>query len=192
PREARIRRGGVAGGEASRNPSETQSYAASPPSSTYSGPKIAGSEGGFIGLVTGLGVFVILSGLGFWLYIRLRRNRRRGAAEGAFPDARGATMGSGGSNYGQGGNGNRGWARAADEDDAFEMPSHSAFGEGGGYQSTALDDALSPGERKQWLNPSTMSLDYEGGYAASADNLTPRDPFRDDYKDDGKEGRVSR
>lgn len=50
----------------------------SPPTSNYQNgvPKIAGSEGGFIGLIVGLGVLVIVAGLGIWFLLRRRRQHR--------------------------------------------------------------------------------------------------------------------
>lgn len=163
-------------------------FAAAPPSSTYRGPKIAGSEGGFIGLVTGLGIVVILAGLGFWLFHRRRQNNRRRDAEYAGSGARGTTGGST-STRGQG----QGWGRAADEDDdAFEMP--PSFGTAGLQSSTTdFTEGSSAGERKQWLNPSTMSLDYrQGAYAGSTESVATEDnPFSDavEQQSDGREAR---
>lgn len=49
------------------------------------------------------------------------------------------------------------------------------------------------GERRKWLNPSTMSLDtgdYRGDFAGSRDDMdgSSQDPFRDDVKDVKDEG----
>ncbi|KAM0756314.1 hypothetical protein T439DRAFT_376528 [Meredithblackwellia eburnea MCA 4105] len=178
PIQRLVRRGGVAAGEQSRNPSDT-TYAASPPSSTYTGPKIAGSKGGFIGLVTGLGIFCILVALGVWLVRRRRRNKLNSKLHSAFPDSRGASAGVPSRDIR-----GRGWGRAGDGDemddgDAFEMPSQ-------GYtpSTTSFGPPSGVGEGRKWLNPSTMSLDndYNRAHAASGENLVDENPFRDDVK----------
>ncbi|GAA6036953.1 hypothetical protein JCM8097_005476 [Rhodosporidiobolus ruineniae] len=96
-------RGGAAAGDPSHNPSAS-TYAATPPSSTYTGPKVAGTYGGFVGVLVGAGIFVlvVLAILALLRYRSIRRKNRQ-AGEAA----------------GQGGV--RDWA--AENDDAFEMPS---------------------------------------------------------------------
>lgn len=76
-----------------------------PPSSTYKGPKVAGTYGGFVGVLVGVGIFVLLVLAGFILvrYRQLRRKATQGGDEG----------------YERGG----AWAA----DDAFELPTHQAL-----------------------------------------------------------------
>lgn len=71
------RRGGAAGGDGSYYTDTTQTYATVPPKSTYSGPTINGSAGGFFGLLFGLLAFVTIIGGGIWLLLRRRRNIKR-------------------------------------------------------------------------------------------------------------------
>ncbi|GAA5978708.1 hypothetical protein JCM10908_004454 [Rhodotorula pacifica] len=73
-------RGGVAGGDAGKNPSQT-SYANEPPKSTY--PTVAGSYGGFVGVFVGTGIFILIV-LACLMLLRVRSMRRQAAArEGA-------------------------------------------------------------------------------------------------------------
>ncbi|BGP22611.1 hypothetical protein Rt10032_c08g3479 [Rhodotorula toruloides] len=97
-------RGGVAGGDPSKNPSDS-TYAAIPPSSTYKGPEVAGTYGGFVGVLVGVGVFVLLILAGFML-VRYRQLKRKAVQ-------------SGGEGYERGG----AWVA----DDAFELPTHQAL-----------------------------------------------------------------
>ncbi|GAA5891539.1 hypothetical protein JCM5296_004249 [Sporobolomyces johnsonii] len=109
------RRGGVAAGDSSRNPSDT-TYAATPPSSTYKGPKVAGTYGGFVGVLVGSGIFVLVLVL-ILIFFRLRQLNRRAAAHAAIRRAAGSTSTS---------TARSGTRDDGDEwdtmDDAFEMP----------------------------------------------------------------------
>ncbi|GAA5876146.1 hypothetical protein JCM8547_003379 [Rhodosporidiobolus lusitaniae] len=128
-------RGGAAGG----NPSSTftGTFAATPPSSTYTGPKIAGTYGGFVGVLVGSGIFllIVLFVLGLWRYRSLRR----------------LNSSSSSGDEGYGGGGVRRWAE--ENDDAFEMPS-SLRTPGGGYEAP-----YSPSQSTLHLSPHP----YEGG-----------------------------
>ncbi|GAA5925830.1 hypothetical protein JCM1841_006328 [Sporobolomyces salmonicolor] len=132
------RRGGVAAGEASRNPTDT-TYAAVPPSSTYTGPKVAGTYGGFVGVLVGSGIFVLVLVL-VLIFFRLRQLKRRAASHAAIRRA-GATA-----TARSGTDGGDEWDTM---DDAFEMPRASAAG---------YDPAN--------LNESTLTLDRLGAAAA--------------------------
>ncbi|KAM0792132.1 hypothetical protein ACM66B_004832 [Microbotryomycetes sp. NB124-2] len=70
------RRGGVAHGDASLNPTAT-TYGNVPPSSTYRGPKVAGTYQGFVGVFVGAGILVlaIIAVLAFLRWRQLRRQR---------------------------------------------------------------------------------------------------------------------
>ncbi|KAK4053656.1 hypothetical protein OIV83_001312 [Microbotryomycetes sp. JL201] len=70
------RRGGVAHGDASLNPTAT-TYGNIPPSSTYRGPKVAGTYQGFVGVFVGVGVFImaVVIVLVFLRWRQLRRER---------------------------------------------------------------------------------------------------------------------
>ncbi|GAA6061661.1 hypothetical protein JCM10212_000844 [Sporobolomyces blumeae] len=132
-------RGGVAGGDASRNPTDT-TYAAVPPSSTYKGPKVAGTYGGFVGVFVGVGVFVLVV-LTILVFLRFRTLKRRdrqldaiergtvagaGARTGRATDAQGRPRGRGNE-----------W----DPDEAFEMPTHAAYERAGMDSTLSLNDA---------------------------------------------------
>ncbi|KAI5479271.1 hypothetical protein MNV49_003789 [Pseudohyphozyma bogoriensis] len=173
---ARVRidkRGGATG-----NPTGT--YADAPPSSTYrkGRPEVAGSFGGFMGLLFGLVAVAALAGLAGWYLLRRRRNlKAQRALNAAYPHSRGAA-GSGGMA------GNRGWQRAVDdeESDAWELRDDPSA------TDLSTPELGAGGEGKRWLNPSTMSL--EAGNA-STDTLRAEDrgtkeesPFQDQEHED--------
>ncbi|ORY78410.1 hypothetical protein BCR35DRAFT_305013 [Leucosporidium creatinivorum] len=118
-------RGGVAGGDASSNPTQTI-YASIPPSSTYRGPKVAGTYTGFVGVFVGAGIFTLIL-LSIFILLRYRHLRRTNAASSA-----------------RGGPGESDFHRGREEhEEAFEMP-RSWRGGGGdgdvGNESTASFD----------------------------------------------------
>ncbi|GAA5933081.1 uncharacterized protein JCM15063_002291 [Sporobolomyces koalae] len=130
-------RGGAAAGDTSKNPTDT-TYAAIPPSSTYKGPKVAGTYGGFVGVFVAAGI-VVLIGLTILALLRFRTLRKRDASLNAIEH--GTDLGAG----------PRGGTRDDDEDDAFEMPRY----ERAGMESTLSftgSDAMTPplrqGERQ--------------------------------------------
>ncbi|SGY38418.1 BQ5605_C003g02025 [Microbotryum silenes-dioicae] len=100
-------RGGVAAGDPTQNPTAT-TYETAPPSSTYTGPKVAGSYSGFVGLLVGAGVLIlfVIVALALLRYRTLRRKER------LVKHFEGDTVDS--------------WVN----DDAFEMPRTGARGFG--------------------------------------------------------------
>ncbi|KAF8522097.1 hypothetical protein BU17DRAFT_87196 [Hysterangium stoloniferum] len=72
-----VRRGG-SGTAALTNSLDPTLYPTTPPQSSYKSgvPKIAGSKGGFIGLIVGLGVFIILFLFAAYYVLRIRPRRR--------------------------------------------------------------------------------------------------------------------
>ncbi|GAA5990755.1 hypothetical protein JCM5350_007358 [Sporobolomyces pararoseus] len=113
-------RGGAAAGDASRNPSDT-AYAAIPPSSTYKGPKVAGTYGGFVGVFVGAGIFVLIV-LTILILLRFRTLRKRDASTSAIEH--GTELGGVG-----------GSRRNEEDDDAFAMPTR--------YERAGMDSTLS-------------------------------------------------
>ncbi|KAG9010516.1 hypothetical protein FRB94_010282 [Tulasnella sp. JGI-2019a] len=130
----RVKRGGGGG-----DPNET--YASGPPSSTlhhgHKPPTIDGSEGGFIGLVVGLGLLFIGSSFGVWYLLKRRteKGRRPLPFFNKFLGGRSAKDGGGG--FGRlASTDRRGWSRANNAN------SHQADGEEEGYSD---DDGKSSG-----------------------------------------------
>ncbi|GAA5830328.1 hypothetical protein JCM3766R1_002870 [Sporobolomyces carnicolor] len=109
-------RGGAAAGDASRNPSDT-TYAAVPPSSTYRGPKVAGTYGGFVGVFVAVGVALLVV-LTVLVLLRARTLRKRNNLMIEQDE-----VGGGG-----GGGGRRTRRDDDEEDDAFEMPRYERAG----------------------------------------------------------------
>ncbi|GAA6003197.1 hypothetical protein JCM10207_001796 [Rhodosporidiobolus poonsookiae] len=158
-----LRRGGAAAGDASHNPSGT-SYAAHPPSSTYTGPKVAGTYTGFVGVLVGAGIFVLLlvAVLILWRLRTLRRaNTLATAGTGTLYDPE---------DYG-GAGGVKRWARQNDE--AFELPSSLATTP---FAAGASEDYLSAGAgagggRGRYTTPYGHGM---GNYSASTVDLSPQ------------------
>jgi len=78
PLKERSKRGG-SGTAALTNTLDPSSYPTSPPQSSYKSgvPKIGGSEGGFIGLVVGLGVLILLCSGAVYYLLRTRKHGGR-------------------------------------------------------------------------------------------------------------------
>ncbi|GAA5845644.1 hypothetical protein JCM9279_006060 [Rhodotorula babjevae] len=107
-----VERGGAAAGDTSHNPA-TGTYASIPPSSTYHGPKVAGTYGGFVGVFVA-SLFVALVVVVALIFVRLRTLRRRNLRDDAvYSEARGAVPG------GHGHDDDDEWNAT---EDAFEMP----------------------------------------------------------------------
>ncbi|GAA6051848.1 hypothetical protein JCM3770_005495 [Rhodotorula araucariae] len=165
-------RGGVAAGDASRNPT-TGTYASAPPKSTYTGPKVAGTYGGFVGvfvacLVVGLAVVVGL------ILLRLRTLRRRSMRDEAiYNDVR----------RGGGGGDDDEWNAA---DDAFEMPTHASYDPSHSAHDLVDDAVLGDGDKARRAR---LYATYEDA-GASQDTLyagVSEEPtrYRDPYEDVG-------
>ncbi|GAA5885352.1 hypothetical protein JCM16303_006015 [Sporobolomyces ruberrimus] len=163
-------RGGAAGGDASRNPTDT-TYAAIPPSSTYKGPKVAGTYGGFVGVFVGVGIFVLIV-LTIFILLRFRTLRKRTDSSNAIEHGTnlgGATTGGGGQR------GNE-WSRGgeAGEDDAFEMPRYERAGMESTLSFTGSDTMTPPlrqGERNLYAQD---GVSQEGFYE---DGQRTYDPY---------------
>ncbi|GAA93407.1 uncharacterized protein L969DRAFT_573942 [Mixia osmundae IAM 14324] len=181
------RRGGVAAGDPDKNPTET-SYATSPPKSTYGGPTVAGSEGGFIGLVAGLAALVLLSAGIAWFFIR-RRRRAQGRSNLVPASLRDLPFVPGGKAQSRRGNkaaGKHEELGSDDEDDTFEM------GNQRGHQAHLKRAAAN--------NPS--ELDLQGGANGHAGaGRREDDPWASSvslslgtagYEDDEKDARFGR
>ncbi|GAA5833878.1 hypothetical protein JCM11251_005995 [Rhodosporidiobolus azoricus] len=140
-----LRRGGAAGGDPSHNPS-LGSYAPTPPKSTYTGPKVAGTYGGFVGVFVGAGILtlIVIALLLFWRWRKLKRAERLGEEE-------------------EGDGGVRDWA--AEHGDAFEMPSTlSSHRRGDGGSRGLYETPFSPSSSTLHLSP------YAGGGGAGGDS----------------------
>ncbi|GAA5914887.1 hypothetical protein JCM8208_003038 [Rhodotorula glutinis] len=108
-----VERGGAAAGDTSHNPA-TGTYASIPPSSTYHGPEVAGTYGGFVGVFVA-SLFVALVVVAALIFVRLRTLRRRNLRDDAvYSEARGAVAG-----HGHGRDDDDEWNAT---EDAFEMP----------------------------------------------------------------------
>lgn len=126
--------------------STTATYATSPPSSTYhkSLPQINGTFSGFVGLLTGLGLLLLLV-LAALAFLRYRQLQRKVAAHSAINRAAaGGTYGQQGrqSTDGYGGpNGGR-YGEGGVDEEAFELPrDYEGVGGGGyGFSSVSLGD----------------------------------------------------
>ena len=152
------RRGGVAGGDASHNPTDT-TYAAIPPSSTYKGPKVAGTYGGFVGVFTGVGFFVIII-LTILIFLRYRTLRKRNDSSSAIEH---------GTNLGGGGRERERERNEWDREEAFEMPSTQRY-ERAGMESTLsfngsdMTPPLRQGERQLYAQDGvSQEAFFDGG-----------------------------
>ncbi|BGP37920.1 hypothetical protein JCM10450v2_001857 [Rhodotorula kratochvilovae] len=163
-------RGGIAAGDASKNPT-SGTFASAPPKSTYTGPRVAGTYGGFVGVFVAclvVGLFVVV-GL---ILLRLRTLRRRSAREEAtYNDVRRQHAG-----------GDDEWNAA---DDAFEMPTHASYDRS---HSTLdlVDDAVLGGGAGAHSRPYAAHDDA----GVSQDTLyagVSEEParYRDPYADEG-------
>ncbi|KAG9051140.1 hypothetical protein FS837_011986 [Tulasnella sp. UAMH 9824] len=123
PLDRKVRRGG--GGS---DPTGVNEFPTSPPSSTgkHGGhiPKIAGSEGGFLGLVIGLGLLFIGCSVAVWLLLK-KRNERKGRPFPSLFSKLGVGKGSksGGDGFSRmRGNDRKGFVRTGDGNDSDEDP----------------------------------------------------------------------
>ncbi|GAA5969958.1 hypothetical protein JCM8115_001190 [Rhodotorula mucilaginosa] len=148
-------RGGVAGGDAGMNPSET-SYANEPPKSTY--PTVAGSYGGFVGVFVGTGIFILIV-IACLLFLRWRQIKRQAAAREGAASVAGYEQRPGDDEW-----------TAADE--AFEMPHYE-----GRYDASAVQlDSPTFGQEPPLYAHDGVSQD------AFFDDK-PRQAYRDPYED---------
>ncbi|GAA5911088.1 uncharacterized protein JCM6883_004265 [Sporobolomyces salmoneus] len=175
-------RGGAAAGDASHNPSDT-TYAAIPPSSTYKGPKVAGTYGGFVGVFVAVGIFVLIILLVF-MFLRFRTLRKRDDSTSAIEH--GTELGSG-----RGGGGGR-----EPEDDAFEMPRYERAGMESTLSFNGSEGGMSPqlgGRQRELYAHEGVSQDafYDqrsgGTYDPYAETTTTTTPPR--YDGGAGEGR---
>ncbi|KZT59735.1 hypothetical protein CALCODRAFT_173098 [Calocera cornea HHB12733] len=150
-----------------------------PPTSNYQNgvPKIAGSEGGFIGLVVGLGVLLIAACLIVWFLLRRRRARRQKARQsdagrggatglGAAYDAKTSfpKPGKGGLFGGGGNNAKQGWIRSG----------------GGGFDERDGEGIELSGGRKG--QGPYLASDAAGAFSsASTIRLAPPEAYKDPY-----------
>ncbi|GAA5868314.1 hypothetical protein JCM3774_001003 [Rhodotorula dairenensis] len=155
-------RGGVAGGDADKNPTQT-SYANEPPKSTY--PTVAGSYGGFVGVFVGTGIFIliVIACLGFLRWRQMKRQAavREGAASVAGYEQR---------------PGDDEWTAA---DEAFEMPHYE-----GRYDASAVE-LHSPG-----LGQAPPLYAHDGVSQDAFFDDKPQRAYRDPYDDDGLDART--
>ncbi|KDQ18562.1 hypothetical protein BOTBODRAFT_52551 [Botryobasidium botryosum FD-172 SS1] len=175
----RVRRGG--GGETPVTVPVSEVPTA-PPSSTYHGPEIDGSEGAFIGLIVGLGILFI--GSCILVFVLLRRSRSRG---GDTLKSRGFPMPLGQSKS------RRGWVQTDDGEEEEMTPSHKHSES----VDTATDHSKGPYGHHQSSSASTIQLSagpYPDAFSArmSTDSMdpyhdkeptrSPTSPFRDGTK----------
>ncbi|GAA6012165.1 hypothetical protein JCM11491_001770 [Sporobolomyces phaffii] len=172
-------RGGVAAGDPSKNPTDT-TYAAIPPSSTYKGPKVAGTYGGFVGVFVGVGIFVLIL-LTILILLRFRTLRKRSASSDAIEH--GTNAGATGS-WTSGAGGGRGT-----DDDAFEMPRYERAGMESTLSFTGSDGMTPPlrqGERQLYAQDAVSQDGFHGQqqiydpYTETATETTPPT-----YRDEG-------
>jgi len=172
PDLVKFRRGGVAAGEPSNNPTDS-TYAAGPPSSTYHhGPTIAGSTGGFWSLLFGLIAVVSIATLAGWFIIRRRRRQKATLASqnAAFPSSLGA--GAVGQAAGGRNRNRRSWGKheelpSDDEDDAFELGKRDKTGVD--PHSHNVDPWVSTASTN--LGPGSATGTYRDRFATSDESL---------------------
>ncbi|BGP13634.1 hypothetical protein JCM10213_007810 [Rhodosporidiobolus nylandii] len=179
PTRTLARRGGAAGGNASATV-PNGSYAATPPKSTYTGPKVAGSYGGFVGVFVASGIvfLFILLGLGLWRYRTLRRRAPPATYNPSSPSG-----------------GVRGWAE--DREEAFEMPSSLStpgpFGPGGGYAAPYSPSASSLHLPNQGQGEGPRLYQHEGAVSQEAfwegGNGARAGPYSDEAREAQREAR---
>lgn len=88
PLKQRVKRGG-SGTAALTNTLDPSAYPTSPPESKYKSgvPKVGGSEGGFIGLIVGLGVLILVCLGTVYYLLRTRKHGGRAGNKNYPPDA---------------------------------------------------------------------------------------------------------
>ncbi|KZO95129.1 hypothetical protein CALVIDRAFT_538278 [Calocera viscosa TUFC12733] len=151
-----------------------------PPTSNYQNgvPKIAGSEGGFIGLVVGLGVLLIVACLIVWFLLRRRRTRRQKArqSDAGGPAGLGAAYDAKTSfpKPGKGGrNAKKGWIKTGDAygDEGIEL-SGGRKGQGP-YLASDAAGAFSSASTIRLAPPETYKDPYSSQQASREDLVSP-------------------
>ncbi|CAE6377457.1 unnamed protein product [Rhizoctonia solani] len=142
-------------------------FATSPPTSTqhhgHKIPEIAGSSGGFLGLVIGLGVLIIASCVG--VYILLKRRKDRGDPLWRKRKSVGNTMSQG---ILGGSRSKKGWVRTGDEDDHYMGDRSQGIG------------LSAPRSRSRSPNPEMYS-NRDHGASASSVKLSAPGPYPDAF-----------
>ncbi|GAA5991150.1 hypothetical protein JCM11641_004047 [Rhodosporidiobolus odoratus] len=168
----RLPRGGIAAGEGGfySTASTAPTYAPTPPKSTYTGPKVAGSYGGFVGVLVGSGIAILLLllGAGLYRYRLLQKRKRQQQQDQTQSQSRGGGV--------------RTWAEENEE--AFELPSSlnlSAGPFGGGFEHEHVhgeDGTRGKGgyavPYSPSLNESALHLAPEHGLAGAGAGGSPR------------------
>ncbi|GAA5938260.1 hypothetical protein JCM3775_002930 [Rhodotorula graminis] len=160
-----VERGGAAAGDTSHNPA-TGTFDSVPPSSTYHGPKVAGTYGGFVGVFVA-SLFVALAVVAALIFLRLRTLRRRALRQDAvYSDARGAVPGRDAHHH----HDDDEWNAT---EDAFEMPQRYDPMLGSAVSLVDDDGALPPTYGAHGGGGGSISQPrlYAGGGAGTDDGM---------------------